>query len=173
MSKPISKDPSAFLRVRVEVSPPVKDIIFTVPAILKPGALKALDDIRSLFGLKGQNWITGTEVEHYEKGDEHPETGKTLTRTFDGYCLIGSIRKINGRYEGIARAAIALAILEYRELRKDKLDGVTDEEGGSDLQDELLDTEFITSYNDDEATWKDISAVLKRAKKLVQQAPVK
>lgn len=173
MTKTISKDPSVFLRVKVEIPEPIKDITFTVPAALKAGALKALDDIRALFGPSGQYWTTDEEHEKYAVGDEHPDTGKILTKELNRYCLIGGVRAIDGAYEGIARAAIALAILDYTKGRSERLDNVYDEDEGESLQDDLLGNGHITTWNDDDATWKDVKAVLKLAKKLVTEAAVK
>lgn len=170
MSEKISKDPSDFLQVRVEIPPPVREIRFTVPEPLKAGTLKALEDIRALFGSKGQYWITGDAHQHLEVGDDHPDTGRTLTKELNRYCLIGGVKAVDGAYEGIARAAIALAILEYEGDREERLDEVEDEDGGYSLQDELLDDDHIINFNDGKTTFKDICAVLKLARKLVESA---
>lgn len=172
MAKLNPKEPSDFLKVRVEIPEPTKEILFTVPAAMKAGALKALSDIRVLFGPSGQYWIQGDEHETFNVGDLHPITEKPIKKAFDGYCLIGGIHAVDGRYEGIARAAISLAILEYQEQRETELNDVEDVDDGESLQSKLLDSDHITYFND-WVGWKSINAVLKLAVKLVKEAPVK
>lgn len=152
----------------IQPEPVPTEIKLVIPAKEKPGVLKALGDIRSLFGKNGQNWIQGQEHEHYEPGEEHPDTGKTLRTAFDGYCLIGGVYAVDGRYEQAARGAIALAIAEREEL------ALSDPEYGDDVVDAhdriTNDVEIITTFNDENADWPAIKAVLARAKVLVKTA---
>lgn len=60
----------------------------------KPKVLKTLAEIRSLFGLKGENWIKG------DLKESDLETG------INSFCLVGAVQEADGRYEEAARAAI-------------------------------------------------------------------
>lgn len=97
----------------IKIVPPSEgEVRFVVSAKYKAGAIKALDAIRALFGKNGQNWITGDMHLSLDKGELHPKTYKPLRQAFDGYCLIGGVRAVDGKYEAIAQIAIALAIVE-------------------------------------------------------------
>jgi hypothetical protein len=159
----------------LKVTPPPKvtaTFRFVVPVKYKAGTLKALDSIRNLFGKDGQNWITGSEQEEYEVGDEHPRTEETITKAFTGYCLVGGVHEVDGIYEELAQAAISLAIIKRTEidLGLDELDA---DEVEYTVHDKIMDTSTIIDFNDSTATWNDIKAVLKLAKEIVKKAPVK
>lgn len=159
-----TKSIKAYLVVPEPEPPPMPRLV--IPAGEKAGVLAALQDIRNLFGKNGQNWITGQEHLHIEPKDRHPETGEQLRQAFDGYCLIGGVREVDGRYENAARLAIAFAIAER--------EGLLNEDDEPEVNAGILtDENTIIDFNDRDASWDDIKAVLTRAKQLVRNADVK
>ena len=165
-----TKSMEDYLVVPEPEPPPMPRLV--IPAGEKAGVLEALSDIRALFGKNGQNWITGAEHEHYEPSDDpeypeyHPTTGEVLRKAFDGYCLIGGVYAVDGRYENAARLAISMAIAEQEGL----LEGEDDPQDAAYI---LTDDSTIIDFNDHTATWDDIKDVLKRAKELVRKADTK
>lgn len=158
------RQPDSFL-----VVPPQPNPIFVVPANLKVGACQTLDNILMLFGSKGQNWIKGEEYEHTNAGEYSDSRQKVLQKAFDGFCLIGGVKKVDGKYEGAARVALALAITQYHAPTAKRVAKESDPE----LVQALLVNEYtITDFNDDRAVkFADIRAVVKLAKKLIRKAP--
>lgn len=115
----------------------------------RKGALKALGEIRDAFGPRGQYWARGV----YGVGPID-SAGREIIGVFDNMCLSGAASLVDGSYEGIARAAITLAILG--KLQEDI--------GGSGDY-------YITHFNDRPGTaWKDVRKVLAKAKKIVSAA---
>ena len=132
--------------------------ILTIPQKAKAGILKTIDAIRDLFGPHGEHWMLGEEHATFYEGDEHPNTGKILKDRLDMFCLLGAVKDVSGPFEDDARLALALAI---------------DENFGDDydLNSEIDHEEVITSYNDTtDGGWRDILKVIKKAKKLVEEA---
>jgi hypothetical protein len=143
---------------------------FVVPASMKPGALKTLDDILMLFGPGGENWIKGMEHRSYDVGDWDSYNRREVTKAFDAFCLIGGVQEVDGAYEGIARLAISLAVIQY--------DGATARKAAKWSVDTFVDCvadgEVIPDFNDLKSVkFADIKAVVRLARKLVLKADVK
>jgi hypothetical protein len=167
---------TAFISDVVKVVP--AQVRLAISADLKKGTIQALDDIKALFGPGGSNWIKTQEHIRLKKGDyigniQPWKKGQEVQKAFDGFCLMGGIRKVDGRYEHIARLALTLAIKDAitesnKRLAKNQLDPddvLNDIDDGGDA---------IVDFNDSEkTTWKDIKRVLARAKQLVKKAPTK
>lgn len=160
------KDPYNFLVI------PKPVMRFVVPANMKVGGCKALDDILMLFGPGGKNWIKGEEHEHYAAGETR-EVGRqvtVLTKAFDGFCLIGGVKKVDGAYEGIARVALALAIAQYDKATAKRLGAYQDPD---EIKDQLVDEGVVTNFNDaKKVKFADICKVVILAKKLVRAADI-
>jgi hypothetical protein len=121
----------------------------------RKGGLRALQAIRDLFGPKGENWI---------KGDFRSERENNLGEVFETFCLIGAVQEVDGRYEDVARLAIALVLpkVELRELIEGPNgDGL---ENADDIEGSIID------FNDSKKVrWADIKGVLNRAKKFLEK----
>lgn len=160
------RQPASFL-----VLPPQQPT-FVVPANLKVGACQTLDNILMLFGSKGQNWIKGDEYEHTNAGEYSNSRLKVLRKAFDGFCLIGGVKKVDGQYEGAARVALALAITQYHKPTAEMVATQVAKRDSECISALLMDEYTIISFNDDsKVKFSDIRAVVKLAKKLIQEAP--
>lgn len=124
----------------------------------KTGTLATLTAIKNLFGPAGENWIKGAE--HRTINDIHK------------YCLIGAVKEVNGAYEGIAHAAISLAIMHLFP------DLVTyGEYSPYGVEEAVTDEGTVTEFNDRRrsgkkkgTSWADTKRVLAKARQLVQAA---
>lgn len=114
----------------------------------KAGILKTLDAIRALFGSQGQNWIQNS----------YKSTATRSGKDVHTFCLVGAAREANGKYEAQAHAALAVAMEQYFEMESEDADLSS------------ADAVIIQGNDSFASSWRDISAVIKKAKGLVAKA---
>lgn len=147
--------------------PPPDEVILVIPKGEKTGALKAISDIRKLFGPKGENWIRGAEHRRVLR-KVHSRTGQVIQKQFDTFCLIGGIKHVDGKYENAARTAIALAIHEFTKS--------LDLDEAADTGDKNRARSIIVNFNDSTGKnrgWPAVKKVLARAVVMVKEAAAK
>lgn len=161
-----------YLRI---IPPTEMQVQLVIPEKEKPAVISTLGEIRKLFGPQGQYWIRGSMNETSTYNDTR---GMEFEKQMDMFCLVGGVKKVDGKSEYPARLAISLAIDEWMVKRDVYDDGWSDGDTAESVREETLGNlstptgqeTAIINFNDDHADWDDVKWVLSRAKKLVQKA---